>query len=81
VNDPKTNTCVRPYHNPADFNAGGPRGAASATMDIAGGKIPSFITAFRGTQRACKNKNTPGCASGTFPDVMSWHDAHEIANY
>jgi hypothetical protein len=43
VNDPKTNECVKPYHNPQDVNAGGPHAAASSTTDIAGGKMSGFI--------------------------------------
>ncbi|MBE3039523.1 MAG: phospholipase, partial [Chloroflexi bacterium] len=81
VNDPKTHTCLKPYHNRADINAGGPYGAASATMDIAGGKMDGFVAALRGAQRACKSLNTPGCAAGTVPDVMGWRDAREIPNY
>jgi phospholipase C len=81
VNDPHTHTCIKPYHNRADINAGGPHGAPSATMDIAGGKMDGFVAAFRGAQRACKSRNTPGCAAGTVPDVMGWHDAREIPNY
>jgi phospholipase C len=81
VPDPKTKTCVKPYHNARDINAGGPHAAASATTDIDGGKMDGFIAAFRGAQRACKNPDTPGCANGQTPDVMGWHDAREIPNY
>ncbi len=81
VNDPKTNTCVKPYHNPNDVNAGGPHAAASAVTDIAGGKMDGFIAAFRQAQKACKNPDTPGCTAGQTPDVMGWHDAREIPNY
>src|SRR5690349_11021614 len=34
VMDPKTNTCVQPYHLTADKNTGGPHQAASATTCI-----------------------------------------------
>jgi phospholipase C len=81
VNDPKTNTCVKPYHNPKDVNAGGPHAAASAVTDIDGGKMDGFIKAFRQAQSACKSPDTPGCAIGQVPDVMGWHDAREIPNY
>ena len=47
ANDPKTNTCVKPYHNAADVNAGGPHAAASATADIDSGKMDGFINSFR----------------------------------
>jgi phospholipase C len=81
ANDPKTNTCVKPYHNPKDVNAGGPHSASSALKDIAGGKMNGFISTFREAQKACKNPDTPGCAAGQTPDVMGWHDAREIPNY
>ncbi|MDR3573943.1 MAG: alkaline phosphatase family protein [Anaerolineaceae bacterium] len=81
VNDPKTSTCVKPYHNPNDVNAGGPHAAASAATDIDGGQMNGFIKAFRGAQKACKRPDTPGCAAGQTPDVMGWHDAREIPNY
>ena len=79
--DPQTNSCVKPYHNPADVNAGGPHAAASAKADIAGGQMNGFIKTFRNAQKACKNPDTPGCAAGQTPDVMGWHDAREIPNY
>jgi len=81
ANDPQTNTCVKPYHNPNDVNAGGPHGAASAAADIAGGKMDGFIASFRNAQKTCKSPDTPGCAAGQTPDVMGWHDAREIPNY
>ncbi len=81
VPDPSSSQCVKPYHDSKDVNAGGPHAAASATADINGGKMDGFIAAFRGAQKACKNPTTPGCATGTSPDVMGWHDAREIPNY
>jgi phospholipase C len=81
VPDPKTGQCVKPFHDPKLINAGGPHAAASATQDIAGGKMNGFIAAFRDSQKACKNPDTPGCNVGENPDVMGWHDAREIPNY
>ena len=79
--DPGTGQCVKPYHDSRDINAGGPHAAASAKTDINGGKMDGFVAAFRDAQKACKNPDTPGCAKGTSPDVMGWHDAREIPNY
>lgn len=79
--DPKTNQCVKPYHDPRDVNAGGPHAAASAVTDIDGGKMDGFIVSFRRGQRLCKRPDTPGCVNGETPDVMGWHDAREIPNY
>ncbi len=81
VMDPQTNQCVKPYHDSADINAGGPHAAASAKSDIDGGKMDGFLSQFRNAQQACKSPNTPGCAQGQLPDVMGWHDAREIPNY
>jgi phospholipase C len=81
VEDPKTNSCVKPYHDSKDINAGGPHAAASAITDIDNGKMDGFIQAFRGAQKACKSPDAPGCVKGETPDVMGWHDAREIPNY
>ena len=81
VNDPKTNTCIKPYYNPSDINAGGPHGADAAAADINGGQMNGFIKTFRNAQKACKSPDAPGCAIGQTPDVMGWHDAREIPNY
>jgi phospholipase C len=83
VPDPETKQCVKPYHDAADVNAGGPHGAISAATDIDGGKMDGFIAAFRQGAKACKGQqpDTPGCSFGTAPDVMGWHDAREIPNY
>src|SRR5256884_9416030 len=42
--DPLHGVCQKPYHDTNDLNAGGPHGQASATADIAGGKMDGFIT-------------------------------------
>ncbi len=81
VPDSQTGQCVKPYHNPADVNAGGPHAAASAKADLDGGKMDGFIASFHKAQKACKRPNTPACTAGTTPDVMGWHDAREIPNY
>jgi phospholipase C len=79
--DPKTNQCIKPYHDSNDINAGGPHAAASATTDIDNGKMDGFIATFRNAQKTCKNPDTPGCVAGAVPDVMGWHDAREVPNY
>jgi phospholipase C len=82
-NDPQTNQCIKPYHNPEDVNSGGPHAAASATADIDSGKMDGFVAQFREASNGCtgNNPNTPGCVEGKTPDVMGWHDAREIPNY
>jgi hypothetical protein len=39
VPDPRSETCVPPYHDPRDRNSGGPHGAGNALADIDGGKM------------------------------------------
>ena len=79
--DPKTGQCVKPYHDPAVLNGGGPHGAANATADINGGKMNGFIAQAANGRRGCSVTNNPIC-SGTNPtDVMGYHDAREIPNY
>ena len=83
ANDPQTKQCIKPYHDAADVNSGGPHASASATADIDGGKMDGFVATFRVASKGCKGKNpdTPGCVEGKTPDVMGWHDAREIPNY
>ncbi len=85
VPDPRTNQCVKPYHDPDDLNYGGPHEASAAVADIGGGKMDGFIgqQIIGGTRGACVIfPNNPNC-SGTpaTPDVMGYHDAREIPNY
>ncbi len=81
VPDPLTHQCVKPYHDSADINSGGPHGASAAAADIDNGNMDGFITTFRQAQKGCTSPLTPGCAAGATPDVMGWHDAREIPNY
>src|SRR5437667_4931689 len=81
VPDPKTNQCVRPYHDPNDRNGGGPHGEANATADIHGGKMDGFQAQAEKASRGCANPNNPACTNSTTPDVMGYHDAREIPNY
>src|SRR5512133_3536936 len=43
VPDPATKTCVRPFHDTRNLNAGGPHGQADARVDIDGGKMDGFV--------------------------------------
>jgi phospholipase C len=81
--DPADGQCVTPYHDPRDRNAGGPHGQPDAKADIDGGRMDGFIKQQEaGRKQSCKNPNDPACAqAGTTPDVMGYHDAHEIPNY
>src|SRR3954466_12213125 len=84
VPDPTHQTCIRPYHDAANRNAGGPHDHRDAVSDINGGKMDGFIIrARRGRHLACvANVDTPGCSlAPRTPDVMGYHDAHELPNY
>lgn len=78
VPDTQTNSCIKPYHNPFDQNAGGPHGAVNAVNDVDGGKMDGFVS------QALKGLNCGGLFDPTCPgnlDVMGYHDANDIANY
>jgi len=81
VPDPKTNQCLKPYHNPDDLNHGGPHGQIDATNDIDGGKMDGFIAQTEHAKKGCKDPNNPACTIGGNIDVMGYHDAREIPNY
>jgi phospholipase C len=82
VPDPDTGACVRPFHDPADLNRGGPHSERNAAADIDGGKMDGFIGQARAAAQHCRGAFNPNCgaAAGT-PDVMGYHDAREIPNY
>jgi len=82
--DPKTGTCVRPFHDRSDKNEGGPHGESNAAADIDGGKMDGFVGQQQsGRKRTCKGPDDPSCqrATSAAPDVMGYHDAREIPNY
>jgi len=80
--DPKTHTCVKPYHDTANRNAGGPHDTVDAIHDMDGGKMDGFEAEARlGRFRVCQNSNWLVCKTPSKPDVMGYHDWHEIPNY
>jgi phospholipase C len=93
VPDPVNGGCVKPFHNPADKNYGGPHGTKSAIGDISGGKMDGFVRVAEESQEkrqsGCR-PDSPNCSScnlqkidtqGRCLDVMGYHDAREIPNY
>src|SRR5207249_2981585 len=81
VPDPQSGSCVKPYHDAADRNQGGPHGDAAARADINGGKMDGFLDqARKGRAAPCAGPNDPTCAGGD-ADVMGYHDGREIPNY
>ena len=84
VPDPATRSCQRPYHDTADRNAGGPHDHSDAVRDINGGLMNGFITRARAGRRlSCvAHVDAPACSlAPSSPDVMGYHDSHEIPNY
>jgi phospholipase C len=81
--DPKTHVCVEPYHDTSNRNAGGPHDTVNAIRDINGGKMDGFQSeARKGRFLACHATDNPGCSlTPKKPDVMGYHDWHEIPNY
>jgi phospholipase C len=81
--DPKTNRCIRPYHDPNDSNGGGPHSFDAATGDIDGGKMDGFVREARAAPACGAGLAAPTCSGFTFDitDVMGYHDDREIPNY
>jgi phospholipase C len=84
VPDPRRHHCVRPFHDTADRNSGGPHGHGSADADIGHGRMNGFVReAELGRIQYCRlHVDDPRCSgSPRAPDVMGYHDWHEIPNY
>jgi phospholipase C len=84
VPDPLAETCQQPYHDTANRNAGGPHDHVDAVRDIAGGRMNGFVArAIAGRRLACARQvDAPTCSLAPHaPDVMGYHDWHEIPNY
>jgi phospholipase C len=82
VADAELGGCVRPYHDSADRNAGGPHGVPHAIADIDGGRMDGFIAqaeASMGTK--CNAPGKPPCPANGPTDVMGYHDQRDIPNY
>src|SRR5438552_18247544 len=74
IPDPRTNQCMKPYHDSHDLNGGGPHGAVNATADIDSGKMDGFIGQAERGKRGCTDTTNPACSISTAPDVMGYHD-------
>ena len=80
INDPEAASCVRPFHNAADKNYGGPHSEADARSDVNSGKMDGFIMRAERGRSNCQSTDDPSCG-GNKTDVMGYHDAREIPNY
>jgi phospholipase C len=81
VQDPRSGTCVKPFHLTTDRNIGGPHGSKNATNDIDGGKMDGFIAEAEAAKQGCADPNDPDCVNGTILDAMGYHTDAEIPNY
>src|SRR5437764_1037728 len=79
--DPKTGQCLKPYHDRADLNGGGPHFSSDARADIDGGKMDGFVRRAAEGRRGCLNTTNPACTNSTTPDVMGYHDERDIPDY
>ncbi|MGZ6729569.1 MAG: alkaline phosphatase family protein [Gaiellaceae bacterium] len=82
--DPRSRRCLRPYHDHSNRNTGGPHEHIDAVRDVGDGKMDGFVRqARRGLTRGClRHPTVPVCSLGArHPDVMGYHDWHEIPNY
>jgi phospholipase C len=85
IPDPQSQGCMRPFHDIAKSNLGGPHGHADAVADIDGGKMDGFIRrAELGLSQYCKARqgSSQYCSSAqNRTDVMGYHTQREIPNY
>ena len=86
IPDPLRGRCIKPYHDTLDRNWGGPHSDVEALRDVNHGAMNGFeFEAWRARYIECKGSlgaDTPGCSlAPQAPDVMGYHDWHEIPNY
>src|SRR5581483_1547704 len=82
IPDPVNATCVRPFHDARDMNAGGPHGRKAALADIDGGKMDGFVAEQEKATPGCQGQFNPACApGGAAHDVVGYHDGRDIPNY
>ena len=81
VPDPLRHTCLEPYVDHADINAGGPHAAFNAAADIDGGKMDGFVNQAESGTRGCNDDTDPVCSLSATPDAMGYHTQSDIPNY
>jgi phospholipase C len=84
VHDPEGGGCLHPYHDRRAVNYGGPHDHVDAVKDVDGGVMDGFVQqAEVGRRMYCRRHiDSPACSfSPKNPDVMGYHDWHEIPNY
>jgi phospholipase C len=84
VPDPLAGGCDRPFHDRANRNFGGPHDHIDAVRDVNAGRMDGFVArAESGRTMFCRRHiDSPHCSlAPARPDVMGYHDWHEIPNY
>jgi phospholipase C len=87
IPDPVLDRCVRPFHEAALVNQGGPHALFHSKIDVNGGAMDGFVRAVaQHSPNPCARTRLDRYCEGTLgpqgqPDVMGWHDAREIPNY
>ncbi len=79
--DPKTGSCMSPYHDTNDSNGGGPHLAPDSLADIDNGKLDGFVIRAESGNKGCTETVNPICTNSAITDVMGYHDQREIPNY
>ncbi len=81
--DPASNQCIKPFHDSADVNGGGPHGKQDATADINGGKMDGFVKAAQSyfSPAYCTQVPTNPSCHGPAVDVMGFRTGADIPNY
>jgi phospholipase C len=81
VPNPATKSCTSPYHDTNGIDTGALHDEVSARKDINGGAMDGFIKVAESSVGGCSYPDT-GCRTNPkLPDVMGYHDQHEIPNY
>jgi phospholipase C len=73
--------CIRPYHDPADENFGGPHDAIAARNDINGGHMNGFARAETNWCRHNPSLKDPYCSGRGLPSSMGYKTGSDIPNY
>jgi phospholipase C len=89
VPDPSAaGACRVPYHDTGLYDLGGPHNRSASIMDVHGGRMDGYVTAFRtiggsGCEKhdAKKTCTLSKVGPGGTPDVMGYHTDQDIPNY
>jgi phospholipase C len=82
IPNPAIDGCSRPWHDPDDYNHGGPH-TADASRVLINGKMDEWIILWHKERIYChENPSGKICVEESQnPDVIGYHDEREIPNY